>query len=142
MYSAYSFYSTPLTAQNALSKNRVASEYSLHPIYKKEFHEVFTENQNDPEFKQLLIRMGVVDPQGESAMDEDQWDAASTFLPSLSRWLYFIFIFRHPRYLYCICFPEAIIVLVTFVSFLLLYICSFLFYVCRPDCVISHFLCP
>ncbi len=73
-------FSTSLTAV----KNRVASEYSLHPIYKKEFHEVFTENQNDPEFKQLLIRMGVVDPQGESAMDEDQWDAASTSLLSLS----------------------------------------------------------
>jgi mRNA (guanine-N7-)-methyltransferase len=58
--------------------NRVASEYSLTPIYRKEFHEVFTENQNEPEFKQLLVKMGVVDAQGESAMDEDQWDAAST----------------------------------------------------------------
>jgi len=96
-------------------QNRVASEYSLHPIYKKEFHEVFTENQNDPEFKQLLIKMGVVNPQGESAMDEDQWDAASTFfLLSLGVLTISYFV----RYLYCICFPEA---LVTFVSFSLLY---------------------
>jgi hypothetical protein len=70
--------------------NRVASEYSLYPIYKKEFHEVFTENQHDPEFKQLLIKMGVVDSRGESAMDEDQWDAASTSFSHLLIYFYFI----------------------------------------------------
>jgi len=41
---------------------------------------VFTENQDDSEFKQLLVKMGVVDDQGASAMDEDQWDAANLYI--------------------------------------------------------------
>ena len=56
----------------------MAAEYGLRPTYKKEFHEVFTDNQEHPEFKPLLERMKVVDKDGESQMDEDQWEAAST----------------------------------------------------------------
>lgn len=58
-------------------KHRMAAAYGLHPVYKKEFHEVFTDNQEHPEFKPLLERMKVVDKDGESQMDEDQWEAAS-----------------------------------------------------------------
>lgn len=60
-----------------LPTHRMAAEYGLHPIYKEEFHQVFTEHQEHPEFKPLLVRMKVVDNDGESAMDEDQWEAAS-----------------------------------------------------------------
>ena len=56
---------------------RLAAEYGLEPVYKKEFHQVFEEHQDNPEFAQLLQRMHVVDSNGESHMDEDQWDAAS-----------------------------------------------------------------
>jgi len=55
----------------------MASEYGLSPIYKEEFHQVFEEHQEHPEFKPLLERMKVVDSDGASAMDEDQWEAAS-----------------------------------------------------------------
>lgn len=57
----------------------MASEYRLSPIYKEEFHQVFEEHQEHPEFKPLLERMKVVDADGASAMDEDQWEAASAF---------------------------------------------------------------
>lgn len=46
-------------------------------MYKKEFHDIFQEESGEPEFATLLKKMKVVDEQGESAMDEDQWDAAS-----------------------------------------------------------------
>lgn len=61
----------------------MASEYGLSPIYKEEFHQVFEEHQEHPEFKPLLERMKVVDSDGASAMDEDQWEAASALLFSL-----------------------------------------------------------
>ena len=61
----------------------MAAEYGLRPTYKKEFHEVFTDNQEHPEFKPLLERMKVVDKDGESQMDEDQWEAASESLSPL-----------------------------------------------------------
>ncbi len=60
-----------------LFESRLASEYGLRPIYREEFHSVFTQNQDHPQFKQLLVRMKVVDAQGVSAMDDAQWEAAS-----------------------------------------------------------------
>lgn len=60
------------------SFSRLAAEYGLHPIYKKEFHEVFEEFQEHSEFKPLLQRMNVIDANGETEMDEGQWEAAST----------------------------------------------------------------
>lgn len=56
---------------------RLAKEYKLHLLYKSEFHEVFREHQEIPEFEQLMQRMKVVDKDGSSSMDEDQWEAAS-----------------------------------------------------------------
>ena len=38
---------------------------------------MFEEHQEQPEFAALLQRMRVVDANGESQMDEDQWEAAS-----------------------------------------------------------------
>jgi len=59
---------------------RMAADYKLKLIYKKEFHEVFLENQEDPEFHSLMVKMKVMDTNGESSMDEAQWEAASAFL--------------------------------------------------------------
>ncbi|KAG6813611.1 hypothetical protein H0H92_009228 [Tricholoma furcatifolium] len=56
---------------------QLASEYDLYPVYKEEFHQVFTEHQEHQEFGPLMVRMKVVDPNGESSMDEDQWEAAT-----------------------------------------------------------------
>lgn len=56
---------------------RMAIEYGLELKYKEEFHTIYEEHQEHPEFKPLLGRMHVVEDNGESAMDEDQWEAAS-----------------------------------------------------------------
>jgi len=57
----------------------MAEDYKLKLIYKKEFHEAFLENQEDPEFHSLMVKMKVMDTNGESSMDEAQWEAASAF---------------------------------------------------------------
>ncbi|KAH9857707.1 mRNA capping enzyme-domain-containing protein [Lenzites betulinus] len=59
---------------------QLASEYDLFPIYKGEFHDVFNENHEHDEFGPLLQRMHVVDSNGESQMDEDQWEAANIYI--------------------------------------------------------------
>jgi len=59
---------------------QLASEYGLTLLYKEEFHQVFQEHQEHPEFKPLLVRMKVVDNEGASAMDEDQWEAANIYI--------------------------------------------------------------
>ncbi|KAJ8455074.1 hypothetical protein ONZ51_g12655 [Trametes cubensis] len=59
---------------------QLAAEYDLHPVYKKEFHEIFEEHHEHEEFGQLLQRMHVVDADGESQMDEDQWEAANIYI--------------------------------------------------------------
>ncbi|KAK7043673.1 mRNA cap guanine-N7 methyltransferase [Paramarasmius palmivorus] len=59
---------------------QLAAEYHLHPIYKEEFHQVYSENQDHKDFGPLLVRMKVVDSNGESAMDEDQWEAANIYI--------------------------------------------------------------
>lgn len=58
----------------------LAAEYSLYPIYKEEFHQIFTQHQDHEEFKSLMLRMKVVDANGESALDEDQWEAANIYI--------------------------------------------------------------
>lgn len=55
----------------------LAKEYSLYPIYKEEFHQIFAEHSEQDEFQELMVRMKVVDANGESAMNEEQWEAAS-----------------------------------------------------------------
>jgi mRNA (guanine-N7-)-methyltransferase len=65
---------------------QLAEEYGLRLVYRKEFHQVFQEHENHPEFGPLMVRMNVVDSSGESQMDEDQWEAASeSFLYSSHR---------------------------------------------------------
>lgn len=57
----------------------MAAEFGLHQIYKGEFHDVFDQHHEHEEFGPLLQRMHVVDANGESQMDEDQWEAASAY---------------------------------------------------------------
>jgi mRNA (guanine-N7-)-methyltransferase len=57
----------------------MAAQYGLHPVYKKEFHEVFEENRERDEFKALMVRMGVCDASGVSSMEDDEWEAVSEF---------------------------------------------------------------
>ncbi|KAI9510407.1 mRNA capping enzyme-domain-containing protein [Russula earlei] len=59
---------------------QIAAEFGLHPLYRKEFHEVFEEFQEHHEFKPLLQRMNVVDANGETEMDDDQWEAANIYV--------------------------------------------------------------
>ena len=57
----------------------LAVTYGLELLYKEDFHTIYEKEQEPVEFKQLLTSMKVVDSRGESALDQDQWDAASTF---------------------------------------------------------------
>ncbi|KAJ7738465.1 mRNA capping enzyme-domain-containing protein [Mycena maculata] len=59
---------------------QMAADYGLHPVYKEEFHDVFSEHREHPEFGPLMVHMNVVDADGESAMDEDQWEAANIYI--------------------------------------------------------------
>ncbi|KAF7295089.1 mRNA cap guanine-N7 methyltransferase [Mycena indigotica] len=59
---------------------QLAAEYGLHPVYKEEFHDIFSEHQDHPEFGPLMVRMKVVDANGESSMDEAQWEAANIYI--------------------------------------------------------------
>lgn len=61
----------------------MASEYHLKLVYKKPFNEIYDEEQANPEFKSLLTRMNVIDSAGASAMDAEQWEAASELLPPM-----------------------------------------------------------
>ncbi|GAW08472.1 guanine-N -methyltransferase [Lentinula edodes] len=58
----------------------MAAEYDLQLLYKEEFHDVFSEHQDHPEFGPLMVRMRVMDVNGESSMDEDQWEAAISWI--------------------------------------------------------------
>ncbi|KAF8298356.1 hypothetical protein DL93DRAFT_2161122 [Clavulina sp. PMI_390] len=55
----------------------LAAEYGLELIYKEDFHTIYEREQEPAEFRQLLTSMKVVDGRGESALNQDQWDAAS-----------------------------------------------------------------
>ncbi|KAJ7172680.1 mRNA capping enzyme-domain-containing protein [Mycena filopes] len=59
---------------------QMAADYGLQPVYKEEFHDVFSEHREHPEFGPLMVRMKVVDANGESSMDEDQWEAANIYI--------------------------------------------------------------
>jgi mRNA (guanine-N7-)-methyltransferase len=48
--------------------------------YRKEFHDMFMEFNGHTEFGPLMTRMQVIDAQGETKMDEEQWEAASEFI--------------------------------------------------------------
>ena len=80
----------------------MAADYGLHPVYKEEFHQVFEEHQDHPDFKPLLVRMKVVDNEGASAMDEDQWEAASELICLTSATMLMVSI-GLSRYIYCLC---------------------------------------
>lgn len=65
--------------------SRLASESGLRLIYKKAFHEILQEEKDSRDFGPLLGKMGVLNEYGESAMDADQWEAASKCLPKKKR---------------------------------------------------------
>ncbi|KAG8971466.1 mRNA cap guanine-N7 methyltransferase [Tulasnella sp. 425] len=58
----------------------LAASYGLKLEFKHTFHEIFDENHEAPAFADLLKRMKVVDENGESHMDPDQWEAANVYL--------------------------------------------------------------
>ena len=48
-------------------------------IYKRIFGDVLAEEQESRDYGPLLGKMGVIDSKGNSAMDADQWEAASAY---------------------------------------------------------------
>ena len=61
----------------------IAKQHNLRLLYKRDFHHIYLEESEHPEYKPLLRRMKVVNEREESAMDEEQWDAAGASTPSL-----------------------------------------------------------
>lgn len=55
----------------------LAREYGLELVYRKTFNDILVEEQASTDFGPLLGKMGVINAVGDSAMDEDQWEAAS-----------------------------------------------------------------
>lgn len=47
-------------------------------VYRKSFNEILQEEQSSRDFGPLLGKMGVINHEGQSAMDANQWEAAST----------------------------------------------------------------
>lgn len=66
----------------------LAASYGLELVYQEDFHTIYEKEQEPFEFRQLLSAMKVVDSKGESALDQDQWDAASEY--SLSPWYFLV----------------------------------------------------
>ncbi|WWC60216.1 uncharacterized protein I303_102782 [Kwoniella dejecticola CBS 10117] len=58
----------------------LAMEYKLRLVYKKPFHDILQEEKESRDFGPLLGKMGVINHNGESAMDEDQWEAANLYM--------------------------------------------------------------
>jgi mRNA (guanine-N7-)-methyltransferase len=63
-----------------LAIHSVAAEYGLELRFQADFQTIFSEEQEDPHFSQLLRKMRVMDAEGNAEMDEDQLDAASASL--------------------------------------------------------------
>lgn len=59
---------------------QMAAQYRLHPVFKKEFHEVFEENREHEDFKQLMVRMNVCDATGASSMEDEEWEAVNIYI--------------------------------------------------------------
>ncbi|KAF8300495.1 mRNA capping enzyme, large subunit, partial [Clavulina sp. PMI_390] len=57
----------------------LAAAYGRELIYREDFHTIYEREQEPTEFRQLLTSMKVVDSRGKSALDQDQWDAASMY---------------------------------------------------------------
>lgn len=53
---------------------RLAKEYGLKQLYRKDFDEVYAEEQDNPESASLAEKMGVT-TNGEINMDAEQWSA-------------------------------------------------------------------
>lgn len=77
----------------------LAAEYGLEVVYRKTFNDVLQEEQGSRDFGPLLGKMGVINEHGESAMDSDQWEAASEFTicALLTLDLYMAFAFEKVR---------------------------------------------
>ncbi|KAH7107374.1 guanine-N(7)-methyltransferase [Auriculariales sp. MPI-PUGE-AT-0066] len=59
---------------------KLAHSYGLELLYRREFHDVFEDEREDPEFRSLLSKMKVVDEANESHIDQDQWEAINVYV--------------------------------------------------------------
>ncbi|KAF9972222.1 mRNA cap guanine-N7 methyltransferase [Actinomortierella ambigua] len=61
----------------------LAEEYGLELVYNKKFHQVYEEASKEPELKDLLYRMNVI--QDRAHLSEDEWEAANIYLAFVFR---------------------------------------------------------
>lgn len=60
--------------------HRMAREYRLRCIYRRDFEDLFAEEMQDRESATLAERMNVVRKNGELMMDDGQWTAANLYM--------------------------------------------------------------
>ncbi|WVQ78726.1 hypothetical protein IAT38_000813 [Cryptococcus sp. DSM 104549] len=58
----------------------LAYEYGLKLVYRRNFADILDEEKGTRDFGPLLGKMGVINDDGESAMDVDQWEAANLYM--------------------------------------------------------------
>ena len=59
----------------------LAEEYSLELVYKKNFHEFVHEHVKNPEFAELMRKLGALgDGFSKSSISSDEWDAAYIYM--------------------------------------------------------------
>ncbi|KAI8909430.1 guanine-N(7)-methyltransferase domain-containing protein [Powellomyces hirtus] len=55
---------------------RLAAEYGLELIYKEKFHYLYEKESKDPQYRELLTRMSVLNAEG--TMSADEWEVTGT----------------------------------------------------------------
>lgn len=63
-----------------LSLLSLAAEYGLSLVFYSPFADIFQDEQENPEFKELMKKMKVINDEGESAMDEDMFEAVNLYV--------------------------------------------------------------
>ena len=72
---------SPSVGTDHFCVGRLAAEYGLRLLYHSDFHTVFMNEQETPEFAQLLRRMKVMNDDGSTDLTGDQWEATSESSP-------------------------------------------------------------
>ncbi|KAJ3159971.1 mRNA cap guanine-N7 methyltransferase [Geranomyces michiganensis] len=57
---------------------RLAGEYGLELVYKEKFHDLYQKGSTNPQYRDLLTRMNVLNPEG--TMSADEWEVAGLYM--------------------------------------------------------------
>ncbi|KAJ3146639.1 mRNA cap guanine-N7 methyltransferase [Geranomyces variabilis] len=57
---------------------KLAGEYGLELVYKEKFHDLYQKESQNPQYRDLLTRMNVLNPEG--TMSADEWEVAGLYM--------------------------------------------------------------